>query len=106
MTNAKILINQYHHNKKKISNMSEICGNCGSIDSYKGKTEGGRSVILFILLLCCMIVPGLLYWGFAKKQRKFFVCKSCGAENQYFDLSTPKGKKLLNEYHPNETLPK
>lgn len=47
--------------------MSEICSNCGLINSRVQKTEGGRSFILFIILLFFMIVPGLLYWGFAKK---------------------------------------
>lgn len=79
--------------------MSEICSNCGSINSRVQKTEGGRSFILFIILLFFMIVPGLLYWGFAKKTWKYSVCKGCGGENQFFNLKTPKGKKLHEEYY-------
>ena len=76
-----------------------ICGNCGSMNSKGTKTEGGRSVILFLILLCFMIVPGLLYWGFASKQKKSTVCTACGADNQLFPLSSPKGKLLYKEYH-------
>lgn len=85
--------------------MNSICGNCGSINSKVNKTDGGRSVVLFLLLCLCFVVPGLLYWGFAKKERKFVVCSGCGAENEFYDLKTPKGVKLFKEYHPDEKLP-
>jgi ribosomal protein L40E len=82
--------------------MKNICGKCGSLDSYKEVTEGGRSVGLFLLLCCFMIVPGLLYWGFAKKATTKNVCKQCGAVNEEVGLHSPLGQKLFRELHPNE----
>lgn len=79
--------------------MGIICGKCGSLNSMKKQKEGGRSVILFLILLFCAIVPGLLYWGFAKKTKIRNVCYGCGAENQFYNLNTPKGKMLKKEFH-------
>ena len=76
-----------------------ICSNCGAIDSKKETIEGGRSVILFLILFMFMVVPGLLYWGFKSKAKKVISCKECSAENTIINLGTPKGKKLYLEYH-------
>lgn len=85
--------------------MSIICGKCGSINSEVHKVEGGRSFGLFLILCLFMIVPGLLYWGFAKKESKFTVCSGCGSQNDFYNTKTPKGIKLFKEYHPDEVLP-
>jgi len=87
------------------NSLSEICGNCGSVNSFKKRVEGGPSTGIFLLLLLLAIVPGLLYYGFAKKRREFYVCSGCGGEDNYLNLSTPKGKQLFQQYFPNEPLP-
>lgn len=84
--------------------MSSICGNCGSINSYQNTKEGGRSVLIFLLLCLFMIVPGLLYWGFKSKAKNKLVCADCGAENQSFGLNTPRGIQLYKQYHPEGNL--
>ena len=77
-----------------------ICENCGSLDTVGVRKEGGRSIVLFLILLCFFLLPGLLYWGFAKKQRNFVVCKKCNAENTFVFINTPKGKMLMKDFYP------
>lgn len=79
--------------------MNCICGKCGLMNSKIKKKEGGRSFILFFILLLFAIVPGLLYWGFAKKSSIRVICSGCGTENEFYNLNTPMGKNLKTKFY-------
>lgn len=76
-----------------------ICRECGHFGKAVKDEEGGRSVILFIILLCFMIIPGLLYWGFKSKAKSFVVCPGCNGRNTMVSTATPVGRKLYKELH-------
>lgn len=82
-----------------------ICRECGTINRSAGtEEEGGRSVVVFILLLCLAIIPGLLYWGIKSKAKKHRVCSGCGAKDSLVPLESPVGNKLWNEWHKSEPV--
>ena len=94
--------------------MKNICNHCGSLDTLKNKNEGSNrgDWFLMIIILCLLLtfflsffvaaiffVIGVIIIFLLKPRRKFTVCQSCGAENSFINLETPKGKELLEKYH-------
>lgn len=71
--------------------MKKICTNC----HYQGKSTVRGSFLISLILLCCGIIPGIIYeiWrGNGGKNS----CPKCG-KNDMIPLDTPLGQKLAND---------
>lgn len=56
------------------------CERCG----YSGfqTARGGANIIVFLLLLCFAILPGLIYLAICSQARRKFKCPNCGLEKE------------------------
>ena len=76
-----------------IKGLELLCVDCG----YQGKPtpEMKGSFIIEILLLCCFILPGLIYtaWRLSTKKN---VCPSCGSEN-LIPVESPGVQRILTD---------
>jgi hypothetical protein len=94
--------------------MKNICGNCGSLDTDKNKTEGSNRGDWF-LIICLLVfaswffihpffaififIVGIVIVALLKPRRSFVKCSCCNAENSFIGIDTPKGKELIDKYH-------
>jgi hypothetical protein len=74
---------------------SLICTQCGSVDGPKSKTKG--SMLIELILWCCMLIPGLIYsiWRLTTRSS---VCKSCESP-QMVKTASPIGADLMRRFH-------
>ncbi len=71
-----------------------ICTHCGSVSIPKTVTRG--SLGIEIVLWLCWLLPGLIY-SIWRLTTKYKACPQCLAASPV-PLSTPRGRKLLEEY--------
>jgi DNA-directed RNA polymerase subunit RPC12/RpoP len=74
--------------------MQYICTACESVTA-KPKTGSRGNILIALILLCCYIIPGVIYllWDHGTKYR---ACPKCGAR-ELLDTSTPRGQRLLQQ---------
>lgn len=93
-----------------------ICSNCGSLSNYSYSRGDGCFSVLFklifhILFFLMLFTPlfwvSLLGWAIwlviacSSGRRSENCCPHCKAENTLMLTDSPKGKELLEQYHPN-----
>lgn len=74
---------------------SHICENCGSLTNGKDLTPGSLGVEIMLWLF--LLIPGLIYstWRLCNRKKG---CPLCG-ESKIISVGTPRGQKLLKEFH-------
>lgn len=79
-----------------------ICSQCGQTGRQKQVAPG--SILIEIILWCCLFVPGLIYsiWRLTAKRP---TCRHCGAIAAAVPIDSPRGKQLLAQLHPPEPAP-
>lgn len=67
-----------------------ICTMCGMTGKPKRVSQG--SILIEIVLWCCLLVPGILYslWRMTSKKT---VCRHCGSPNMV-PLNSPVGRQV------------
>ena len=75
------------------NNQQVVCESCNEQTMSVTKMKG--TMLINIVLLVCMVVPGVLYfvWRLTTKHK---ACGSCGSD-QILPINSLKGKKLLKE---------
>lgn len=67
------------------------CRNCGR--TVVPIPQNNVNGCFLVVLLCCFIIPGILYWVWSgtQKTRK---CPSCGAKDNFVPSDSPEGSRL------------
>jgi hypothetical protein len=74
-----------------------ICSNCGSLGTEETITKVKGSGWITFILLCCYIVPGIIYWIW-RYSEKITICRSCKSD-LLLEINSPKGKEIYEKYH-------
>ncbi len=71
-----------------------ICADCGHAGRTATRTPG--SILIEVVLWCCLIVPGLVY-SLWRHSRRHEVCASCGSAS-IIPQDSPRGAQLVAQY--------
>ena len=74
----------------------KICSECGHFGIPKKVNPGGCAVELILWLL--LLIPGIIYTVW-RASSAYDVCSQCGGKD-LLPITSPRGKKLMAEYHP------
>jgi hypothetical protein len=78
-----------------MKNKSFICPRCGDTGKPKKVTKG--STLIELLLLCCFLLPGVIY-GVWRVSSRSEVCGTCGSDVMV-PLDSPMGQSLHERLH-------
>jgi hypothetical protein len=80
--------------KEAVLENAYICGDCMEL-SRRTKRKVPGSIIIELILWCCILVPGLVYsiWRHTAIKR---VCLHCGKDS-LVRMNTPRGKMIYDE---------
>jgi hypothetical protein len=73
---------------------THLCKNCGN--EVRPRVTSKLNGCFFVVLLCCFVIPGLLYLVWAGTQ-KVYSCPKCKAQNALVPLSAPEAQRLTSQ---------
>ena len=87
-----MLVKTVHWFARQFSEPRYVCTSCHAKDRGDHSRMAGSGWITFILL-CCYIVPGVLYWIWRRTRRQT-VCGTCGHAT-LIPVASPVGRRLV-----------
>jgi hypothetical protein len=74
------------------------CGWVGRPPTEKVKERDGVYWVLVIILLCCFLVPGILYAAFGGRAQPYYVCPSCRSRLTMIPATSPVALAAISAF--------